>query len=247
MTTNPLSFYQITAAGSYTAYSVAYNPADYDVASATTFSEILMNIVCGDISVGLPIDVNECCDAFAGNITQPVVDGCAGGGTNSTLTWTPFNQGIPSGYVVEYVLTDGATGTVLQISSTQSFTVSVPDFYRVHSVVYNPAEFSLTGYDDGTQSIFGINGDLSALDVCADVDIIGGNFIVSDCCSQDLYLPGPGVSVPAGVYERDVRISSDGIVDLGVTDFDAGFEIELLPGFEVVLGTQFHAFIDGCN
>ena len=144
-------------------------------------------------------------------------------------------------------MTDGATGTILQISSTPSFTVSAPDFYKVQAVVYNPAEFSLVGYDDGTQSIFGINGDIAALGICADVDIIGGNFVVSDCCAQNLYIPGVGISVPANHYERDLTISSDGTVDLGVTDFDAGFEIELLPGFEVVLGTQFHAFIDGCN
>ena len=247
ITTNPLSFYFVNTTGSFTAYSVAYNPADYDVATATTFNDIITNLGCGDISAGLPIVVDECCQAFAGNVIQTMVDGCAGGGTNATLTWTLFNQNVPPGYVIEYILTDGATGLILQTSSTPSFTVNAPDFYKVHSVVFNPAEFSLAGQVNGTNIIFSLNGEISALDICADVNIIGGNFVVSDCCSQDLYLPGPGVSVPAGVYERDVRISSDGIVDLGVTDFDAGFEIELLPGFEVVLGTEFHAFIDGCN
>jgi len=204
-------------------------------------------MTCGDISAALPIDVAECCEAFAGRIIEPSISDCADINTSSTLTWTVIDQNLPDGYVVEYLLTDGASGLILQISSTPTFTVNVADFYRVHPVVYNPSEFSLVGYDDGTKSIFNVNGDLVAMDLCADIWLTGGNFVVNNCCAQNLYIPGVGMSVPAGIYERDLTISSDGLVDNGPTDFDAGVEIELLPGFEVVLGVEFHAFIDGCN
>ena len=136
---------------------------------------------------------------------------------------------------------------ILQISSTPDFSVNLPDFYKVHPVVYHPSDFSIAGYDDGTNTIFNLNGDIAAMDICADVGLTGGNFVVSDCCAQNLYIPGVGLSVPAGHYERDMTISSDGLVDNGPTDFDAGVEIEMMPGFEVVLGVEFHAFIDGCD
>ncbi len=51
-------------------------------------------------------------------------------------------------------------------------------------------------------------------------------------------------------YETDQGIDSDQIIGMTTpaigVDYDAGIDIDLLPGFEVKLGVEFDAFIDGC-
>lgn len=47
-------------------------------------------------------------------------------------------------------------------------------------------------------------------------------------------------------FETDGVLSSSQIIDVN-TDYDSANCIELLPDFEVVLGAEFDAFIDGCN
>ncbi len=73
----------------------------------------------------------------------------------------------------------------------------------------------------------------------------------SDCmqidCQTDLYLTAPYNTVydfeAANIITADNVISGAGA---NVT-YDAGNYIDLLPDFEVVLGAEFHAFIDGCG
>lgn len=49
-------------------------------------------------------------------------------------------------------------------------------------------------------------------------------------------------------YETDGSIESTQVMLNGaVVDYDAGTDITLLPNFEVVIGAQFSAFIDGCG
>ncbi len=52
-------------------------------------------------------------------------------------------------------------------------------------------------------------------------------------------------------YETDQGIDSDQIIGMTTptigVDYDAAIDIDLLPGFEVKLGVEFDAFIDGCQ
>ena len=145
------------------------------------------------------------------------------------------------------MLTEGATGLVFQISSSPFFTVNLPGFYKVHSVVYHPEEYSLVGYDDGTKTIFTINGELSALDICGDTELIGKNVVVNDCCNEDIFLSSSGESLLANHYQSNMAISSDALITEGPITFDSGSEINILPGFEVVLGVEFQCYIEGCD
>ena len=75
-----------------------------------------------------------------------------------------------------------------------------------------------------------------------------GNFVLSlDCdCPQNLVLSGN--SMDMDYVEASNSIQSTQIILAPHTiNYDAGFEIELLPGFEVQLGAVFEAFIDGCD
>ena len=49
-------------------------------------------------------------------------------------------------------------------------------------------------------------------------------------------------------FETQTKIDSDQIINSGATvDYDATTEINLLAGFETILGVKFNAFIDGCG
>lgn len=57
-----------------------------------------------------------------------------------------------------------------------------------------------------------------------------------------------GGSIAAGTYSASNTITADGsIASPDVVSFDAGDCIELQPNFEVALGADFHAYIQGCS
>lgn len=57
-----------------------------------------------------------------------------------------------------------------------------------------------------------------------------------------------GIQITNADFETDGIIESDqNIVFPAIVDYDSGTSIELLQGFEVRLGAEFHAFIDGCG
>lgn len=62
-----------------------------------------------------------------------------------------------------------------------------------------------------------------------------------------LYIYAHSVDQGYAEYELRHQISSDALIDGSQIDFSAGTEIEMQAGFEVKLGAQLHAFIDGCQ
>lgn len=64
-------------------------------------------------------------------------------------------------------------------------------------------------------------------------------------CPYDLYISG--VPVIPGVYVAENNISSDGLINGGVVEYSAGNSLELMSGFEVMLGSEYNAIIEGCN
>lgn len=70
-------------------------------------------------------------------------------------------------------------------------------------------------------------------------------------CPPDFAFSGNGGLI--GTETGAVMYATDGIIESTQTidstaavDYDSGSEIQLLGGFQTVLGAQFHAFIDGC-
>lgn len=245
--TNIQSFYDVPVAGSFMAYSVAYDPSEYDVSTATTLADISANLSCFDISDPEPISVEVCCLAYSGWMTDGSVTGCAGGGNVATVTGVQNSGTIPADAALVYLLTDASTNIILDYSTSPSFQVSNPGNYVIHPFVYTVSEYDPANIPFGNMTIFTLNSSMFNNERCYSLNIPGVDVEVEDCCSQDLYLPGVGISVPVDHYERNGIISSDGLIDNGPTDFDAGIEILMMPGFEVVLGVEFHAYIDGCN
>ena len=94
-------------------------------------------------------------------------------------------------------------------------------------------------------------------------DIVGVTVIDSNNCSStyftvvmtlpvDYAFAGSGglIGVEIGVadYETDGILESTQTIDFSaIVDYDSAIEVNLLGGFETILGAQFEAFIDGCN
>ncbi len=113
------------------------------------------------------------------------------------------------------------------------------------SMSLNPATADASSNDTGsnwceaTSAMSG--GDLgtpgAANDACGTVcppDYAGANQLI-------------GTETATADYETDGIIESIQLIDAtAIVDYDSAIEINLLPGFETVLGAMFHAFIDGC-
>ena len=243
------SFFNVLVSGNFMAYSVAYDPNDYDVLTALTLTDVLTNLTCFDISDPEMIEVEDCCLAYAGFLTDAAVDGCASEDDSTVATLTAVQNGgtVPAGFTHVYLLTDASTNIIVATSAAPSFQMTSVGSYIMHPFVYDPSEFDLSTIDLGVTNIFDFNISIFSAAICYGLHIPGVDLQVYDCCAQDLYIPGVGVSVPTDHYERDGIISSDGLINNSPTDFDSGTEILMMPGFEVVLGVEFHAYIDGCN
>ena len=246
---NSVSEYFVAQAGIFQAYSVAYNPNDYDVTTATTIADITSNWTCGDISAPAQIKVTACCLATSGWLTNAVVDGCAdpANGTTATLSVTQNSERIPAGYVIAYLLRDGATDILLDYSYTPSFDVDQIGSYFISPIVYDPANLDITAIDFGNENIFDFNIMVFNLGVCDHFNLSGIELLVQLCCQDNSYIPGVGIGVNGGLYEVSQNITSDGTINSANVEYSAGNSVELMPGFEVEIGLEFHAFIEGCN
>jgi uncharacterized repeat protein (TIGR01451 family) len=239
----------ISMTGDFTIHPVVYDPTLCDLPSLTSVDEILNGCECFDIDlVGVEANVEECCDANAGGLTNVLVDGCAddrtANGNTATFSVQSVATNVPAGSQVLFILTSG--GIVQETSTSPSFDIGMSGLYTIHTLVYDAA-FDLSFIELGVTPINEVNVELVTQGICGDVNLRGIDGTVEACdgdCPFDLFLPA---TTPIR-YEVENTITSDAVVTGGgVIEFSAGTEILLLPGFEVTVGTEFHAFIEGCS
>jgi hypothetical protein len=239
----------ISMTGDFTIHPVVYDPTLCDLPSLTSVDEILNGCECFDIDlVGVEANVEECCDANAGGLTNVLVDGCADdrtdNGNTATFSVQSVATNVPAGSQVLFILTSG--GIVQETSTSPSFDIGMSGLYTIHTLVYDAA-FDLSFIELGVTPINEVNVELVTQGICGDVNLRGIDGTVEACdgdCPFDLFLPA---TTPIR-YEVENTITSDAVVTGGgVIEFSAGTEILLLPGFEVTVGTEFHAFIEGCS
>ena len=245
--------FTFTSAGDYTIHALVYDPNTLDLSGVqfgvTTAAEVLTLIddsgACADLLVaGLELSLNECCLAQAGAMNSAMTSGCVDENSGVLASATSVSANIPSGFVQEFLLT--SEGFVLEATSTNpNFVINTPGVYIIHSIVYNPNTFNLTQFTIGTSTAFDIRSAYRSQGICASIDIVGASVEAQSCCVD--FLDIPDVPVAPGRYEAAIEITSTGLVNQSVTDYTAGTCIELNPGFEVVKGAEFHAFIEGCS
>gem|GEM_PF-3781722 len=98
----------------------------------------------------------------------------------------------------------------------------------------------LSGYGNTIKfRITGITGDSYRSDMALDY------FWIYETCPDNYTFTGN--QNLSSLYEAKFNITSSRTVNVPILKYDAGQTIDLLPGFEVSLGTQFDAYIDGCG
>ncbi|TBN01407.1 T9SS type A sorting domain-containing protein [Hyunsoonleella flava] len=176
--------FTVDSAGNYTIHTFVY-PADLDlsivVLGETTGFDVNSLLIqgggdlCAALDVaGAPIHVEEeVCNASSGKMYSPKPIQCLKRG-EATLS-AKFHQlpHIPEGYAQLYVLTEAYSLTILQVSATPEFTVDHQGFYRIHSLVYDPATLDLSVVQLGETTGFDVLHLVEDNNICASLDVRG--------------------------------------------------------------------------
>jgi hypothetical protein len=141
--------FTVTAVGSYTIHTLVYDPTTLNplalppgITAAQANALLIQGggTICASLDlVGAPIVVEVCatCDADAGTLTTVASPVCVTNGSG-TIAATPNGDAfVPAGYTTGYAVTD-ASGTVVQVGLTPSFTVTAAGDYTIHTLVYDP-------------------------------------------------------------------------------------------------------------
>ncbi len=193
--------FTVNTTGTYIIHTLVYDPATFDPAiditlSTTTTGEMNALLlqgggtVCGSLDlVGATLVVDAClvCDAYAGTITADATPVCLVSG-NADISATPdFNSIVPSGYFSVYVLTQGASFTIVNASATPNFSVGVADDYTIHTLVYDPNTFDLGSVVIGVTTALEVDAMLiqGGGGICGSLDLVGAPITVQECITCD--------------------------------------------------------------
>ena len=122
----------------------------------------------------------SCCEASAGSIAIESV-GCIPDDASASAT-VVTEPNVPAGYVVSYVLTQGAELVIVDLSATPSFSGIAAGVHTIHTFVY-PESLDLSIVEFGVTTGFDVNALLAqgGGTVCAALDVAGAGFIMAGC------------------------------------------------------------------
>ncbi len=122
----------------------------------------------------------SCCEADAGSIAIDTVGCLPDNATASATVVTAPN--VPMGYVVSYVLTQGAELVIVDLSATPSFSGISAGVHTIHTFVY-PENLDLSIVEFGVTTGFDVNALLAqgGGTVCAALDVAGAGFVMAGC------------------------------------------------------------------
>ncbi|MBB6002881.1 gliding motility-associated C-terminal domain-containing protein [Arcicella rosea] len=197
--------------------SNANNDSDAGIGGFTNNIAIDVTKPAGDvgrnnltIGAGLVSD----CIIGSGTLTATNTSLClpAAGGTVVLTATTGVSPTVPTNYSVSYILTKGTTNTIQQISSTPSFTVGLPDDYKIFTLVYD-ANSASSNFLNLSSVIFGVTkaSDLQTTintsGKCAQLDAVGVGFAVKTTLAAPFIL---GTTVCSG---GTVTIGTPGVTN----------------------------------
>jgi hypothetical protein len=197
--------FAVNKGGLYTIHTLIYDPntlrLDLILVPGTTtvaqiVSKITGNVCAGFDEEGLQYDVKPCfvCNATFGKITVDQIECLPNSGTAWVKAKTQTNPVVPSGYVVRYILSQGAGLTIRDIKTEPAFGVTQSGTYRIHTVVYNASELNLSSFT----SISQINAKLAqgGGTLCGALDVNGLEVAVLACT--------PTCTAEAGTLKGDL-------------------------------------------
>lgn len=190
--------FTVAQTGRYRIHTLIYNPSTLDLSGLvfgtsklTTVNARLVQgggLICGALDgFGATFDVTSCpCEPTAGKL-KPEAQVCYDNLTPAKLTaLVDVAAVVPAGYQRRYVLTYGANSLIENVSQTPTFNVTKTGTFRIHTLIYNPADFDLSSI------IFGVTkaSDISKLfiqgggQLCGALEVPGAVFEVTGCpCS----------------------------------------------------------------
>jgi hypothetical protein len=167
----PLDF-ALNGAASWFEWTVASQPTDPNLQFGTY--NALTNIA--DIAIllsGAPSVKPAVCTASAGTVSIANVNLTLNNGTASISGVASSNSTVPTGYQIAYVLTKGANKTIVQTSSTPSFSVLDTGAYCVHVLVYNPSTLNLSTIQLGSTTAAQVLILINSNCICAALNATG--------------------------------------------------------------------------
>lgn len=190
--------FTVAQTGRYRIHTLVYNPATLDLSGvifgttkASSINSRLVQgggLICAALDLfGAAFDVTSCpCEPTAGKL-KPEAQVCYDNITPAKLTaLVDIAPVIPAGYQRRYVLTYGPNLVVENVSQNPTFNVTKTGTFRIHTLIYNPADLDLSTV------IFGLTKatDISKLliqgggQLCGSLDLLGAQFDVTACvCS----------------------------------------------------------------
>jgi hypothetical protein len=162
--------FEINQPGQFIIHTLVYDPNTLDLGivelGVTTGFDVFGLIVPGGGSICADLDVagaaivvveTDGCAADAGTLVSHPTITCLNEGTGDIFAQEDIEPVIPAGYEVLYVLTNAFGLTIEDVSASPEFTVEHAGFYRVHTLVYDPATLDLSIVEFGVTSGFDVN------------------------------------------------------------------------------------------
>lgn len=141
--------------------------------AATNIADIAL-LLSGTPSVPTPV-----CTAVAGSTVISNVNIALTNGSATISGLATTNSTVPTNYQTAYVLTKGASKTIVKVNTTPTFTVTEAGDYCVHVLVYNPATLNLTTIQLGTTTAAQVLNTLATNCICASLNATGNCVTVS--------------------------------------------------------------------
>lgn len=232
------------------------NGAGYDVNHNYGFGSLDAAALCQAAATWQNVDAGISDTLALTTLNQAIPDNVAGQNVSTDITVVKDIKIEHVELVVEFTHTyagdlefvliapNGATST---LAETRNVGQALSNYQHTFMTVRNWGESSLGDWtvqvtDNADQDV-GILHDVQLIIHGVD-ETQPSNCLPNYAGANSLF----GTQVGDADYETDGKIESTQLINSPLmVNYDSGNTIELLPEFEVKLGAQFHAFIDGCG
>ncbi|HOY16859.1 MAG TPA: T9SS type A sorting domain-containing protein [Haliscomenobacter sp.] len=187
--------FTVAQTGRYRIHTLVYDPSTLDLSGvvlgttkASAINSRLVQgggLICAALDLfGATFDVTSCpCEPTAGKL-KPEAQVCYDNLTPAKLTaLIDVAPVVPAGYQRRYVLTFGPNLVIEGVSQNPTFTVAKTGNFRIHTVVFNPADLDMNTVIIGSTRATDINKLLiqGGGPLCGALDLTGAVFEVTGC------------------------------------------------------------------
>lgn len=197
--------FSVTSTGDYRMHSIIHDPLEVSLDTIALDTTTLLQLAsyftigggenCGAIDLtGATFAVVVCCPGSIGTLV-PLDDNLCFQFGGVDLSWNVTGADIPAGHTLLFLVSSGASGTIVDTTSSTSIPVLAVGAYRLHQFIVDTVAHDLSTLLAGG-TIASVSGQMvqGGGTVCGQLDAIGVLFGVNDCspanddCSSPQYL-----------------------------------------------------------